>query len=234
MRENRLLNVLKWVILGLLDIITLTLFTNIWTIFNLKILPLAIVAILIPLALLHLIALRSDEFLERFGVASYATLGITTFGYYLAILIYTGITYLFTSRITYIIMTSGIALVYFGIVYVSVLAGSKHIKQLEDQQFEAHETRELKTVLLNIKGQLRSMDDTSDWVASYEKLSERVEASTPFGRIQNTTILEQEDLIFDKLTRISNASKYKETMDYSEAMDEVTQLVKTREKLIVK
>lgn len=208
---NGLSLVLKGIALLIVDIVSMLFVFSIWTLINLPLFPWSIAAVVTALALLNAVILLSSFIQKEFGVAVASAFIVLTTLYYLFVMIYTGIVYPFVSVRWYLIVTL-LALGVFVIAATALLLLGRQKKEDDtNQNAEKSNTLNVTVLLLNIGGGIEgcrnilSNEDFLLLMTSYNTLKERLDASTPFGRVNRPVVTTIENQIISKLSEISRA-----------------------------
>lgn len=234
---------LKILILSLLNILTIILVFTIWALINIPLFPWAIISIFSPLLLINYSLLKSNRFIESFGFPSYLSFFILTTALYLFMIVFTGINYAFITPRSYIIYILIVFIFYFLVVTGLYLSGVNNRTQIENQYFERKNVLYVNdwiTSIQNVLNKTARTEQSLNWINSFEHLVERLNASTPFGRIQTQSVIDQENLIVTHLsnlfeaiqkTNIQSSELFQET-NIDDQINYITSLVINKEKII--
>ena len=192
----------------LIDAITLLLVFSFWTLLNLAVFPAALSAVLLSLICLNFVVLASSSLRSSFGVAILTAVIITTAVYYLAVMVFTGVTYLFIRPKTYLIYYLILTLVYVGVNAGLFVSGHNNQRDVHRQATEKAMTLDINTLMLTLKRNLVQLtasghDDTKAVMTAFAELEERMGASTPFGRSPKPPVINMETQVFAKLNAIN-------------------------------
>ena len=212
MKQGNILTlILKGIALLIVDIVSMLFVFSIWSLLNLPLFPWAIGSVITALVLLNVVILLSSILQNEFGVAVSGAFIIWSSVFYLFVMVYTGVVYSFVSVQHYLIVTL-IALLVYVVVAASLFIVGKRKKD-DDRQQEREKTNTLNVniLLLNIAKSIeccrRNLSSEDYWllVTAYNAMKERMDASTPFGRINRPVVTTVENQIVSKLSEISQA-----------------------------
>ena len=200
--------VFKILIALIIDAITFLLAFSFWALLNLAVFPAAISAILLSLICLNMAILTSSQIRSVFGVAVYASTTVITAVYYLAVMVFTGVTYLFITPRTYLITYLIITLVYVAVLAGLFISGHNYGRDTARRAMEKAMTLDINLLLQTLKRNLTGLtagntEDGNTVLAAYLEMEERLAASTPFGRSSKPAVINMETQIASKLNLIS-------------------------------
>jgi len=238
---------LKGIGLLILDIITLLLVFSIWTIVNIPLFPWALIAILFSLIAVNIVILATKMGIQLFGIGTYTSALIATLFYYVFVMIYTGVTYITISSKWYLVVILFITLIYIAVIAGLRISGTNKVQDMEKQGLEQSKvldvTLQLMTIEENIKKSYSFVEKESydAMITSFNEMSERLKASTPFGRIRKPGVLHLENQIILKLSLTNDdIILLKTTHDHqkisaliTEVFIDIKSLIMNREILII-
>lgn len=232
---------LKAVALIILDVVCMLLVFNKWILVNLRVFPASLSVILFSLLLLNAVILCSSPLAKVFGSRSVAASAImVTVGLFLFIMGFTWLTYIAINPTTYLIVTLLAIMIYIGIVAGLVLAGKNRQDNVQRQDYEKTQAFSVKMLVGEIAGALKSQvglsrQDAAMLQQAANRAFERLEASTPFGRRPVPAVMEQENLISQRLVEVksllSGGSVDVERM--AQLLGEIHDLTINRERLMI-
>ncbi|GAU76256.1 hypothetical protein [Fusibacter sp. 3D3] len=244
MENNTLFKPLKILGLTLLDLLTIMLVFSVWALINMPLFRWAVLGIFIPLLALNLLIYKSDSLVDSYGIPSFLSFLTSSFALYLLMMIFTGITYAFIKPREYIMYTLFFYLIYIVIFSGLYISGLNSRRQKEDQYFERVDVQQINELIISVENhlnQLEKNEKVQSWLNLFDIMVERFNASTPVGRIQSQSIIEQEKHIVDQLSGLC-----KELQNYSlqvednygaihieETIKQITKLILNKEKMIV-
>lgn len=247
MKRNDLVEyLLKGISLLILDLITIIIVFSVWILVNISVFPLAFLAIFTALAMLNLVVVASGIGVQKLGIGVYDSVLLSTFLYYLATMIFTGLTYIWISPKWYLVLFLITSLIYVVTLSALYVAGMNNSHDRMRQENEKERTLDLNLQLMYVNDNLmesKNFVDSSyydEMVAAYADLVERIKASTPFGRILKPIVQDVENKIIDRLIGINEKvillRKTDDSQDkqrINESFMEIKSLVINREKLII-
>ncbi len=199
--------VFKVLIALIIDVITFLLAFSFWTLLNLAVFPAAITAVLIALICLNIVILAASPLRAAFGVGISVSATILTAVYYLAVMVFTGFTYLFIIPKTYLIIYLILTLVYIAVLAGLFISGSNNQRDVARRATEKAMTLDISMLMLALKRSLAEMtagsaDGGKTVLAVFREMEERLSASTPFGRSSKPAVINMETQIAAKLNLI--------------------------------
>ena len=212
-KTNSVMTWLKGIALILLDAITMLVMFSVWSIVNISLFPWALIAILISLVLVNGLVILSSDVIKWLGVPTFASMAILTALLYIVTLIYTGIVYALASPREYVITILIFALIYIGAMIGLYMSGLAHSSDMVRMASEKERTESLNLLLTEIKkviGRLNlyfENDRYNKVLNSFDAVRERVQASTPFGRIMNPIVIEMEETLNAKLINLQEGNR---------------------------
>ncbi|HBP38736.1 MAG TPA: hypothetical protein DD640_08355 [Clostridiales bacterium] len=246
---NTLAARLTFKIIGLLivDTIVCLLFFTVWTLINLPLLPWALVAVFFTLLILHVAILLSGIIAQKYGTAISVAVVILTLLLNVSVLVLTGTTYLFIRPKYYVLFVLLIYLFYIILMAGFYMAGAKKETDLTEQASEKQASGNLLSLILTTDSNLKLLngriaaDSYAPVGRAWNSLRERLQASTPFGRVNRTDISNVEQHIFSELEKINRTAQ---VLNQSESnpseleylvgsINQTCDLVKNKEKMIV-
>jgi hypothetical protein len=241
------LRTVKLIALLILDIITYSFVFSIWALVNLRVFPWALAAITLSLVFLHIVVLQFGQYEKRYGDAAVKSAAAVTILFYLFVMVFTGITYITISPKAYIVSILIATLVYISTIAGLYLSGTKKAADVEAQQVERSKSLDITLQMMELerglKGTSGLVEDTAHqaMLEAFSSLNERLKASTPFGRSAKPAVLNMEDQIKDKLSRISEDAgllteaeeREKTTKTIVNSLKETKDLIMQREKLML-
>lgn len=245
--RKAVINVLKLVSVGIVDIVTFLLVFSVWALFNLSVFPWVLIAITFALMVVNLIILFSENGIKVYGVGAYASMLATSIMYYLFVMIYTGFVYLVISPRSYVITFLIVTLAYVVIMAGLYSSGINHSNDMIRQNSEKVRVIDINVQLMNIEEGIISCskniekDKQDALVSVFEAMKERLLASTPFGRISKPNVLDLEDKLTSKFFALNETvqllSSVSDKQDIYESViqsiSEIKTLVVNREKMIL-
>ena len=244
-------NIVKYILKGfslaILDIVTFMLVFSVWALVNIPLFPWAFCSILFSLVLVNILVLVSSKSIDLFGVGVYASAAISTFLYYIFVMVFTAVTYIGISPKSYLITIFIVTLVYIAIVSGLYIAGLNKNQDVIKQEREQAKVLDVTLQLMNINENLKSCSDfveQESYIAMIEvfnDMNERFKASTPFGRITKPIVQNIENQIITTLFSLNDdvtlLNKTNENQKACESiirvLTDIKALIKNREKLII-
>ena len=200
---------LKAAALLVYDIVICLLFFSVWTILNLPLLPWAILAVFGSLVLLNGAVLLSGLMNQSCGLPFTASAMIATIIYNLVIVGFTWINYLAITPKWYVFLTLVFFLVYLAVMTGLYLSARSKQGEISGQAAEKQSAVNLSLLLLSIESNLQSqqiqlapglLQPASE---AFNRLRERIQASTPFGRVTRPEVVNLENYILTELGQIN-------------------------------
>jgi hypothetical protein len=142
-------------------------------------------------------------------------------------MVFTGISYISISPKWYIITYFIISLLYIAVILGLYISGSNKSKDILQTKVEQSEVLNTKLQLITLDENIKSCRDTvgkynyDAIVAAYNDMSERLAASTPFGRTTKPVVIEFEKQISSKLSAINDDILSLKTSTEDESSGEV-------------
>jgi hypothetical protein len=246
-KTNSVMTWLKGILLILIDTVTILVMFSFWPIVNISLFPWALIAILISLVLVNGLVLLSSNVIKWLGLPTLASMAILTGLLYIVTLIYTRVVYAFASPREYVITILIFALIYIGSMIGLYMSGLAHFADLARMASEKEKVASLNLLLTEIKnvmGRINLYFENEEYnkvVNTFDAVRERVQASTPFGRIIDPAVIEMEERLNAKLQGLQEEIEgLSSDSDLQKALDsmmrdlsEITILIRNREKLII-
>jgi hypothetical protein len=238
---------IKAICLIIVDIITLMLFLTVWVLFNYLIFPFAFSNIVITLIILNIVILASGILSKRLSLPTSASIIMITIIFYLTITIFTALTYLTITPKWYFIDTSVVYLIYFAIIGGLYFSGLNAKTRNERQNIEKASVFNAFAIVLSIGDSISKLSGNipDGWYntinSSYISMTERLNASTPFGRSSKQSSINIENQITSKLAAVhTNIVELPQALNISSASSEIikcfediSNLIKNKEKLML-
>ena len=195
----------------IIDVVTFLLIFPFWMLLNWAVFPAALTAILLALLCLDVVVLTSSQMRAAFGVPVFASVTITTVLYYLAVMVFTGVTYLFIQPKNYLIISLLLTLVYIAVLAGLFISGTNSRRDGMRRDGERSMTRNVNMLLLALKRTLAEAtagnpEGRRAVMAAFGELEERLQASTPFGRSVKPAVTNMETQIVEKLNTIGTSA----------------------------
>ena len=238
--------ILKMLGLLILDIITVLLVFSVWSLIDLPIFLLSIIAIFFSLILLNAAILSYDRAIERFGVGATVSCVATIIFYYLFVMVFTRFAYLTITPKWYTIIILVASLILLMIIAGLYFSGMNKAFDTYKQKMEQKKVLDITLQNINIeqcikgyKGRIEGSAYQS-LVKAFDDMYERIKASTPFGRSTREIVIQMEEQISEKLSKIyEDLDLIKDTegstelaASVSKSMSDVKNLVINREKMM--
>ena len=195
----------------IIDVVTFLLIFPFWTLLNWAVFPAALTAILLALLCLDVVVLTASQMRAAFGVPVFASVTITTVLYYLAVMVFTGVTYVFIRPKSYLIISLLLTLVYIAVLAGLFISGTNSRRDGMRRDTERAMTHDVNMLLLALKRTLSeatggSLEGSRAVMAAFGELEERLQASTPFGRSAKPAVIQMETQIVAKLNSIGTSA----------------------------
>lgn len=248
MRNNNAVeNFFKGLVLVILDLITFILLFTPWALVNVRVFPLALLAIFTSLVFLNIVVVFSKFGIEQFGVGPYISILAMSFLYYMFTLFFTSLTYVWILPKWYIIGFLLATLVDFGVISGLYTAGKNKYADTQRQDQEKSNVLDMKLLTYRIQENLKKSSSYLDKSAhllmeqAFADMEERLKSSTPFGRVIKPIVRNVENDIVSQLESVNNSiislrdKDDKEAMCFSivESIKDIKSLIIHRENLIV-
>lgn len=229
--------VFKVISILIIDIVTIKIVFSIWVLLNIGLFPLAICFIFLSLIIFNFVIAFSSTIIEKFGMSLFITLASSSAIYYFFTMIFTGINYIVITPKMYFVLMMVVTL-----LFLLINAGFLVVKNKNNNEKEY--MNNIKLLMMSTIDSLQKNKDflnENDYVnlkSSIEKTFERLNSSTPFGRISDVNVINKEHEIIRKIKEVnllfSNKLDKNTTKDANEIVETIYYLVCYREKLIIK
>jgi len=247
MKNNGITYLLKGISLAILDVVTLMLVFSVWALVNISLFPWALITILFSIFIVNIMVLVSDKCIRLFGIGVYTSALISTFLYYLFVMVFTGLTYFTISSKWYMIFTLIGLLLYVAVISGLYISGINKKQDIVKNEIERDKVLDLKIQLMTLNESINKCcdfiekADYSEMIKSFNQLNERAESSTPFGRIDKPVVEKFETQIKLELSEInekicllkSDEENKDSCKNIVEALNNVKAKIINREKLIL-
>lgn len=200
---------LKAAALLVYDVIICLLFFSVWTILNLPLLPWAILAVFGSLVLLNGAVLLSGLMNKSLGLPFTASVMIATILYSLVIVGFTWLNYPIIKPKWYVILTLVFFLIYLAVMTGLYMSARSKRGEITGQETEKQSSGNLSLLLLSIDSNLQNQQNQlapgllQPASQAFSRLRERMQASTPFGRVTRPEIASLENYILTELGQIN-------------------------------
>jgi len=197
--------------------------------------------------MVNAVVLVTKKCIKLFGIGVYVSALISTFLYYVFVMIYTGVTYIGISPKWYLISIFTVTLLYIMVVAGLYIAGVYKNKDMDKQEAEQRKVLNITMQLMTINENIKSCCDSVEQASyaalneAFNDMDERLKSSTPFGRITKPVVLNIENQIISELFAINDnvvllngTNENQKTCEFiTRLLKEVKALIVNREKLII-
>ncbi|WP_326908454.1 hypothetical protein [Sedimentibacter sp. MB31-C6] len=237
MENNKMLSwIFKGFSLLIIDVVTIKIVFSIWAILNISVFPMAICFIFLSLIILNIVIALSSRIIETYGMSLFITTLSSSVIYYLFSMVFTGIVYITITSKWYFIVMMLVTLFFFllNVGYLNIRNNNKEKEYMTD----------IKLLMIHTNKSLEQNKDIieeneyNNLKNSIERTFERINSSTPFGRISEINTIKKENEIIYNIEEVNSlltdSSNVKDFNSIKKMFDNIYNMVYEREKLIIK